>query len=316
MGFITKVDYSRQVNQPANTVGHFSGATIFEGDFKTTNNHYLTGSTAQTRYLFVCGEPSVTSANTETGLLVTMGMGSFSGTNNTIVSINQPPLLASTGGTSGSSLQIKSTTLIASTGTDLEIDTKGNVVRNTSSRRYKTNIKDLDIENLDKLLRLTPRTFNYTSSGIQDIGYIAEEVLDLGLTDFIIYDEFGRVDAVKYKLLSIAVIEYLKKHTNNSVYSETMSSLQEDKVKIVNKDYTTENIRYLISKDGPVRITLDNTKTNRFNIKSMTETTLVPHKGLIDENWDELQMGPQSSVEVICSDDTWYILSSDGLKDS
>ena len=48
----------------------------------------------------------------------------------------------------------------------------------------------------------------------------------------------------------------------------------------------------------------------------MTNTILVPKTGLIDENWDELQMGPQSSVEVLFSDDTWYVLSSDGLKDS
>ena len=316
MSFITKVDYSRQLKQPVNSTAHFSGANTFEGVFKTTNNHYLTGSTAQTRYLFVCGEPSVTSANTETGLLVSMGMGSFTGATNTIVSINQPPLLASTGGTSGSSLQIKSTTLIASTGTDLEIDTKGNVVRNTSSRRYKTNIRNLDINNLEKLLRLNPRVFNYKSSGIEDIGYIAEEVAELGLTDFILYDERGRVDSVKYKLLAIAVIEYLKKYTNNSLYSETPKTKVEEKIKVIRENYTTENTRYIITKDNPITITLDNTKSNRFYIKSMTNTILIPKIGLIDENWDELQMGPQSSVEVLFSENNWYVLSSDGLKDS
>ena len=245
-----------------------------------------------------------------------MGVGSFSGTNNTIVSINQPPLFASTGGTSGSSLQIKTTTLIASTGTDLEIDTKGNVVRNTSSRRYKTNIRDLDIVNLEKLLRLNPRIFNYKASGIEDIGYIAEEVAELGLTDFLMFDELGRVDSVKYKLLAIAVIEYLKKYTSNSLYSETKELPSNDKIKIIREDYTTENIKYIITKDNPVTITLNNKQSNRFYIKSMTKTTLIPNVGLIDENWDELYMGPQSSVEVIFSENNWYVLSSDGLKDS
>ena len=130
------------------------------------------------------------------------------------------------------------------------------------------------------------------------------------------YDERGRVDSVKYKLLAIAVIEYLKKYTNNSLYSETPKTKVEEKIKVIRENYTTENTRYIITKDNPITITLDNTKSNRFYIKSMTNTILMPRIGLIDENWDELQMGPQSSVEVLFSENNWYVLSSDGLKDS
>ena len=80
------------------------------------------------------------------------------------------------------------------------------------------------------------------------------------------------------------------------------------------KEY--EKARYLIVKDNDVIITLDPTENNRHYIKSMTETTLIPHKGLIDESFEEIHMGPQSSIELIWVDNTWYILSSDGLKTS
>ena len=48
----------------------------------------------------------------------------------------------------------------------------------------------------------------------------------------------------------------------------------------------------------------------------MSPTTIKPHYGLIDEEWEEISMGPQSSVEVIWEGTCWYVLSSDGLKNS
>ena len=36
----------------------------------------------------------------------------------------------------------------------------------------------------------------------------------------------------------------------------------------------------------------------------------------LDGEWEEINMGPQSSIEVISDKSNWYILSSDGLKNS
>ena len=48
----------------------------------------------------------------------------------------------------------------------------------------------------------------------------------------------------------------------------------------------------------------------------MANITIVPSDGLIDEEWEEIEMGPQSSIELIAHNGNWYVLSSDGLKNS
>ena len=48
----------------------------------------------------------------------------------------------------------------------------------------------------------------------------------------------------------------------------------------------------------------------------MTQTTIKPINGLIDEKWSEIELSEESSVELICHANNWYILSSDGIKNS
>ena len=63
-------------------------------------------------------------------------------------------------------------------------------------------------------------------------------------------------------------------------------------------------------------ITLDGKNLKRFYIKSMANIKIKPLVGKIDEEWEEIDMGPQSSIELLCEGTDWYILSSDGLKNS
>ena len=48
----------------------------------------------------------------------------------------------------------------------------------------------------------------------------------------------------------------------------------------------------------------------------MANIKIKPLEGRIDEEWEEINMGPQSSIELLCEGTDWYILSSDGLKNS
>ena len=48
----------------------------------------------------------------------------------------------------------------------------------------------------------------------------------------------------------------------------------------------------------------------------MANIIIKPLVGKIDEEWEEINMGPQSSVEILFNGTNWYILSSDGLKNS
>lgn len=79
----------------------------------------------------------------------------------------------------------------------------------SSSRRYKDNIADLDI-NTENIYGLRPVSFDWKSNGESDFGFIAEEVHEI-LPELVVYNGDNTPEAVKYKQLSILMLEELKK---------------------------------------------------------------------------------------------------------
>jgi hypothetical protein len=82
----------------------------------------------------------------------------------------------------------------------------GDLVKSTSSRRYKTDITDAVIDT-EAVLQLRPRTF--TRPGDDDpehvyLGLIAEEVHDLGLHPLVQYDDEDRPDGIDWWAVSVA----------------------------------------------------------------------------------------------------------------
>lgn len=63
-------------------------------------------------------------------------------------------------------------------------------------------------------------------------------------------------------------------------------------------------------------ITLDSRTTDHVVVKAMTTVTVRPDVGKIDEEWDELVLDKFACVEFQYVGGNWYILSSDGLKQS
>lgn len=98
--------------------------------------------------------------------------------------------------------------LAAGAGTPLHIDGNSRLVRNTSSKRYKENIKDLGAE-FPKLLELKPIRFQWKESKQEDIGLIAEDV-DAVIKDLVVYDKEGNPDAVKYDKISLYLLGLMK----------------------------------------------------------------------------------------------------------
>jgi hypothetical protein len=100
------------------------------------------------------------------------------------------------------------------TGRAMFVNSAGLYGIGASSRRFKENIVDAEIDT-DKVLDIRVRKFNYKKSFDEtmpeDIGVIAEELEDLGLTDFIYYDAEGVPDGVAYEKLALALIPVLKK---------------------------------------------------------------------------------------------------------
>ena len=93
---------------------------------------------------------------------------------------------------------------------DLQINaSSGLVTKVSSSKRYKDNIADLNI-NTENIYNLRPVSFDWKSNGKSDFGFIAEEVHDI-LPELVIYNEDTTPEAVKYKQLSVLMLEELKK---------------------------------------------------------------------------------------------------------
>lgn len=99
--------------------------------------------------------------------------------------------------------------------------TTGEFYRSTSSRRYKTNITDIDI-NTSLIYRLRPVSYDSKSDNSHHFGLIAEEVAQVipGLAE---YSKAKNVikgstsdslvpDAVQYSLLSVLLLKEVQKH--------------------------------------------------------------------------------------------------------
>jgi len=78
----------------------------------------------------------------------------------------------------------------------------------TSSSSYKKNIRDLEDE-FHKILQANPKSFMDKKFGLNEIGYIAEELDQQGLNNLIIYEEEKPI-AIKYDLVSLYILEVVK----------------------------------------------------------------------------------------------------------
>ena len=63
-------------------------------------------------------------------------------------------------------------------------------------------------------------------------------------------------------------------------------------------------------------VILDSRTTDHIIVKSMTKLTIKPDIGKIDEDYDELVADKYACIEFRFVGGNWYILSSDGLKQS
>ena len=83
------------------------------------------------------------------------------------------------------------------------------------------------------------------------------------------------------------------------------------------KDYTSNGEECIIVKGVPnSSIFLDSTTTEHIVIKCLTQVTIKPTLGKIDEEYDEIVADKGACIEFRLCEGNWYILSSDGLKQS
>jgi hypothetical protein len=81
--------------------------------------------------------------------------------------------------------------------------------------------------------------------------------------------------------------------------------------------YTTNGESCIVIKDVSESTVILNSKTtDHIVVKSMTRLTIKPDIGKIDEDYDEIVADKYACIEFRFMGGNWYILSSDGLKQS
>ena len=187
---------------------------------------------------------------------------------------------------------------------------------NSSSKRYKTDIENVNSNRYHKLLSLTPKFFTYIETGRKGFGLIAEELDSLGYRELVIYNRNGEPENIEYKLLSVALIDVIKNLTNSGNVG-VIQKEPETITKIVSYNYTT-NGEYLIVGTESCKITLDSNKNKKIKIKSLSGLEITPDIGLIDNKWKSITLDGDSCIELVFVSELnyWVIVSSDGLKNS
>jgi len=94
--------------------------------------------------------------------------------------------------------------------------------------------------------------------------------------------------------------------------------LNTSEVSIVSEsEYSSQGEDCIIVKGVPNSvIILDSRTTDHTVVKALTNIIIKPDVGRIDEEYDEIEMGHGACVEFRFCGGNWYILSSDGLKQS
>ena len=95
------------------------------------------------------------------------------------------------------------------------LNTNGAIQRSTSSLKYKRDVEEADID-VACVLKLVPKTWRDRAEVENDpdttkryIGFIAEDLHEAGLTDFVVYED-GEPDAISYDRLAAGLIVVIK----------------------------------------------------------------------------------------------------------
>ena len=95
------------------------------------------------------------------------------------------------------------------TGRAMYVAADGLIGVGSSSKRYKKNITEATLD-ADKIRQLKVKNFQYKAAFSTDetvhTGVIAEDLVELGLNEFVFFNEAGEADGVAYEKLALAVL--------------------------------------------------------------------------------------------------------------
>jgi hypothetical protein len=172
----------------ANVFKFYNGSTSNDYAYIYAERIYAMDGTTASRYMFDNGTQTAFSGAVLTGTLTSTGVvtgDNFTGTT-----------ITGTTATTNAAIWV------------LTSGTTYNLRRNTSSARYKTNITDADDAVLEAARKIRPRHYESTiedEAGTTRLGFIAEEVLEAGLSHAVGYDAEGRVETLDTTALIAAL---------------------------------------------------------------------------------------------------------------
>jgi hypothetical protein len=94
-----------------------------------------------------------------------------------------------------------------------------------SSKRFKENVVDLK-DDFSKILNFKPISYTLKGTTQQGIGYIAEDLDQLGLKSLVVYEADGTPYSINYSFISIYLLEVIKGQ------QEELKNLKEEIAKI------------------------------------------------------------------------------------
>jgi hypothetical protein len=202
----------------------------FDNDILTVNGKLGIGTTTPTSKLDIrCGYGYVRSCGTLEGdILLTHFDGGGEGAAVTATlggTGSSEAYLAGESGTVGSYAglfdgDVYISDISTGTGTDVVIDGNGKLLKKSSSKSYKENIRELNTDP-SLLFQLEPVRFEWRTTGEEDIGLVAEQV-DEVMPDLVICNKEGKPDAVKYDRISLYLLEIVKEQ------QERISALEKE----------------------------------------------------------------------------------------
>lgn len=201
---------------PSITTAYIADGAVTDAKITGVSAAKVSGTVANASYAASAGSASsatsatsatnATNATTATQLSnsgITFGNGGSAWYSNAPIAITTGHLSAQSG------IYCAATYNQTNTGRAVYIASDGLFGVGSSSQRFKENIADAALS-VDALRSIAVRTFNYKKDFGADqspqIGVIAEELVDLGLSEFVFFDEDGIPDGVAYEKLALAAL--------------------------------------------------------------------------------------------------------------
>jgi hypothetical protein len=128
------------------------------------------------------------------------------------------------------------------------VPSTGELIVPPSSEQFKDNIKPVALD-AEKILELDPVTYNYKETGTPALGYIAEQLDELGLTHLVVYDDDGKPYGVAYKMIPLFQNELLKKHEReiDDLRAEKDAEIKQLKQQNADLEVRLQNLEALLS---------------------------------------------------------------------